>query len=577
MVVLVKEFTAKKNGSVIELYADGKLIATRPYKNGTPESIQERLLITSVNSVGIFGDNDDNTYKLEEVKKPQPVISTEPENPISTKNPNNVGGIGSQSYLASTTTIKDGVNDVAYINLISLNDGSLKTETVSLLENAPPNKYSKAEFSLPNDQLIENALNQLQIDNNVDVGTYQQIDTQYFQVPNTIKKEYIIKGQIIDFYEDKFIKGANVMLPLPGTKFNTKTDKNGRFTIKAIYPISKDTEKVTLRPPILITAKGYIPKKINPYALDQTVREDLRTTQLKSTKGLTDEAKAEVGRITKQVTTAIQSLKGKKLSFKVLLKKFVKIVKERLIPFLLDMLKAFLIGKIIDIIKGKLSVKDAQGPCPTPEEIRRLISKRNRIVKQLNQIYKIVNTALVVSGVLGGIATVILIAAEIIKNLPLPTSVPPGAGVPTSLILGFQEKINKIVILAGFLQTFSLAISGALLVLLALLKQALQLLKMLDYQLERCSADQEDLENLDFTLADDASSDTQVDSLVNGFSLAVKIDNKNIVGSLQRRYAVATNSQGVEILKGEPSFSAGEQILIDELAFYIRSNNLKAN
>ena len=100
---------------------------------------------------------------------------------------------------------------------------------------------------------------------------------------------------------------------------------------------------------------------------------------------------------------------------------------------------------------------------------------------------------------------------------------------------------------------------------------------MLDYQLERCSADQEDLENLDFTLADNASSDTQVDTLVNGFSLSVKIDNKNIVGSLQRRYAVATNPQGVEILKGEPSFSAGEQILISELAFYIRSNNLKAN
>ena len=55
------------------------------------------------------------------------------------------------------------------------------------------------------------------------------------------------------------------------------------------------------------------------------------------------------------------------------------------------------------------------------------------------------------------------------------------------------------------------------------------------------------------------------------------MDNKNKVGSLQRRYATATNPQGVVVLKGEPSFSAGEQVLTDELAFYIRSNNLKAN
>ena len=56
---------------------------------------------------------------------------------VSDKNPNNIGGVGSQSYLLSTSLIKDGVNDVAYINILSLNDGSLKTETVVLTDNAP--------------------------------------------------------------------------------------------------------------------------------------------------------------------------------------------------------------------------------------------------------------------------------------------------------------------------------------------------------------------------------------------------------------------------------------------------------
>ena len=45
---------------------------------------------------------------------------------------------------------------------------------------------------------------------------------------------------------------------------------------------------------------------------------------------------------------------------------------------------------------------------------------------------------------------------------------------------------------------------------------------------------------------------------------------------LKRRRAVARNSQGIIMLKGEPSFSSNDQILIDELVFYINQNDLKA-
>ena len=55
----------------------------------------------------------------------------------------------------------------------------------------------------------------------------------------------------------------------------------------------------------------------------------------------------------------------------------------------------------------------------------------------------------------------------------------------------------------------------------------------------------------------------------------INVDNV-IVGGLKRRRAVAKNKQGVIILQGEPSFSSIDQILIDELVFYIQQNNLKA-
>ena len=69
-------------------------------------------------------------------------------------NPNNVGGVASQTYLASSSLIKQGVNDIGYINILSLNDGSLKTETVVTIVDTTPNKISEPSDTLPNDQLI---------------------------------------------------------------------------------------------------------------------------------------------------------------------------------------------------------------------------------------------------------------------------------------------------------------------------------------------------------------------------------------------------------------------------------------
>ena len=59
--------------------------------------------------------------------------------------------------------------------------------------------------------------------------------------------------------------------------------------------------------------------------------------------------------------------------------------------------------------------------------------------------------------------------------------------------------------------------------------------------------------------------------------MSVEVVDKAQVGELPRRQAIAKNSKGIIILRGEPSFSAEDQILIDELAFYIQINNLKAD
>ena len=56
----------------------------------------------------------------------------------------------------------------------------------------------------------------------------------------------------------------------------------------------------------------------------------------------------------------------------------------------------------------------------------------------------------------------------------------------------------------------------------------------------------------------------------------ITVNNVTIDG-LKRRRAIARNRAGVIMLQGEPSFSSNDQILIDELVFYIQQNDLKAD
>jgi hypothetical protein len=54
------------------------------------------------------------------------------------------------------------------------------------------------------------------------------------------------------------------------------------------------------------------------------------------------------------------------------------------------------------------------------------------------------------------------------------------------------------------------------------------------------------------------------------------VETEATTNTLKRRRAIARDKNGVVMLKGEWSFSSIDQILIDELTFYIQQNNLKA-
>ncbi len=63
---------------------------------------------------------------------------------------------------------------------------------------------------------------------------------------------------------------------------------------------------------------------------------------------------------------------------------------------------------------------------------------------------------------------------------------------------------------------------------------------------------------------------------LNGFTFKVVNIDGETVGDLKRRQAQAINQYNIVMLQGDPSFSSNDQILIDELIYYIKQNNLKA-
>ena len=238
-------------------------------------------------------------------------------------------------------------------------------------------------------------------------------------------------------------------------------------------------------------------------------------------------------------------------------------------------------SKITTLIGDKLT-------CPADMSgLNKIIALKNKLTKQLNNIYKgieqiekfiaipekVISTS---EKAIPPIQTVI----DVVGFIPS-TPVTPN---PTSPIVIAQKGINKL----KDLITVSKAKIGGGTFQLNFLKEELQkvltLLDMLDLIIELCTkeigAGDEALTQVKVSNELIASTQNQSNQLspvvtnVNGFDMEVETE---ITGDpLKRRRAIAKNTQGVVVLEGEYSYSSNDQILIDELVFYIQQNDLKA-
>ena len=353
---------------------------------------------------------------------------------------------------------------------------------------------------------------------------------------------------------------------------STISEPNGDFSLIG----SRDEGEVFS---IMISSPDFGTKNVIPFDLNGNIKNDgnigpqiLESNVL----NLEDAIRTEI--ITPDFQ--VRALQLSKMDFEMAkqqaINKVVTQIKIVLIPQVLTLIAAFGISKAKDALGKKFG--DMNATCPANlDELNALIERKNKLTRALNNIFNFLTTVKVGVEILDKTISVAQIAVEVIEKLYLAFPVA-GFGAPDAS-KPIKEIIDQI---RERLQKYKLISSTTLLVLtilIQILQQILNYLSLLDSVVQGCAIEgqlsQEQLTEELLKATESATEDNQpVLNVVNGFNLSVIPSESTTNLSLKRRQAIARNPSGVIMLRGEESFSSNDQILIDELAFYIKQNNL---
>lgn len=424
-----------------------------------------------------------------------------------------------------------------------------------------------------------------------------------FPVINTQRENPVTKDPLFDDNNKplfRAIKDENLASPRNSKvqningKYGVKTDENGEFEITVGLPVIDAIPNVVLSD---VKAKPFVVYQDNnqgsqtdtqreegegaEYApsIQIIVQQNGEVPQEQNLHGIlnittaseyaAEEAKNEIVRFALEKATPILNFPEQfliKLRNAVL--KPSTVVQNRLLPLAFQLMLYFGIAK-------QEQANQLQRQCPSNDRLKDILAKRNSVVRQINNMYGIIiaNTALAV--LFAFLSPVFKGISNQVANIPIPLQF---AAYPVT------SRLDRISALLDQLSDVNKELKKQLIIALIFLIISLiiilRYLKTIDLLIESCE-DVGAMEEINAELLVlQGQSEAQGNSTlqnVNGFSLSVEVVDKAQVGELPRRQAVAKDSRGIIVLRGEPSFSAEDQILLDELAFYIQINNLKAN
>jgi hypothetical protein len=213
----------------------------------------------------------------------------------------------------------------------------------------------------------------------------------------------------------------------------------------------------------------------------------------------------------------------------------------------------------------------------TPETIAIAINLRNNAVTLINSsIKKLDNLQKSISQISTYIAIFTAIVA-VLSAIPIPTAVPPGIGIPVSLITRIVKSLNKAALLIASISVVASIANTILENEIIKLNDLIERLKavnvLLDGKANLNLNEQQliDLSNTFLPVTDEEFPPYK------GFKFKIKTEeNKTFeVKGNKRRYAVAIDRDGVEVLKSELSFTLDPNDLIDQLKLVIDQRNLQ--
>jgi len=205
--------------------------------------------------------------------------------------------------------------------------------------------------------------------------------------------------------------------------------------------------------------------------------------------------------------------------------------------------------------------------CPSSALITSTIQKRDSLATQINGIYSQIQKLTSLQTTAGQIITTVTIGVNLIAAQPPQT-------VPGAFIINHEKLANALKVSKTVINTLTLTLASFGVFLGTILK----LLEALDVILQICASDQNmnpvQINDEINALANPTIVATQNDNTntYKGFTLGVKIDETNESRYI-RRYAVAQNKQGVDVLRTESSFASDPAVLITQLKFIIDSNS----
>jgi hypothetical protein len=390
------------------------------------------------------------------------------------------------------------------------------------------------------------------------------------------------KGIIIDGIDEK---------PIPGVKISDKinnstlTDSKGEFTI--LIPILENGN-IPKDFPLTINKKKYTIDTIIPYSSTGDTKTDLGIIKIFPTSYSSAIESSKENETTKtEIDQYNNQFKTPDFLFQERLYKINLNLKSKVIPLIYNIAAEYGVSQLsllVEKYKGELTesteieLKEII-TCPSQENINALISIKNKLVKQLNISYNSIQKSTTLLDINNKIVDGLDTTFNILKNLPIPTAVA-GVGIPISVVNNVQDAKDFLLSLKDKLKNINSGVTSTINPLESTLVKVISYLNFLDKITQICNPDNLSTQtqiSTELTVLTSQQSNQQspIVTNVNGFEMGV--ETEPTTKSLKRRRAIARNKSGVIMLKGEWSFSSIDQILIDELVFYIQQNNLKAD